>query len=254
MWRDVEQYEGLYRVSDTGDVLSVARTAKSAYGSTRPIRERLLKLTKNSGGYLKISLHKEGKAKEWRVHVLVAKAFVPNPDKFPQVNHIDGNKLNNRATNLEWSTQRHNTIHAYNHGLILPSHGTSHWSAKLTEADVSNVIQLRKDGLRYKTIAERLSIKEWTVRRIIKGKSWKRTTGLPVDAVNGNLGEGNAFSTLKDSQVKAMIEMRESGKMLAEIAVAFQCSMATVSRICSGKTWSSVTGIKRFKGEENEES
>lgn len=82
------------------------------------------KLTPNQHpqGYLRLGLRAKGVRKHFNVHRLVAQAFIPNPDNKPFVNHIDGNKANNRVENLEWCDQSENMLHAYNTGLKDPSH------------------------------------------------------------------------------------------------------------------------------------
>lgn len=92
-WKPVTGYEEKYEISNLGNV----RTAAG----------RLLKPT-NIGGYLSISLTKNKKARLFRVHRLVATAFIPNPSELPVVNHKDENRLNNSADNLEWCTQSYN--------------------------------------------------------------------------------------------------------------------------------------------------
>lgn len=77
--------------------------------------------TRMKKGYLVTDLYEHGKRKTERVHRLVAEAFVPNPDGKPEVNHKDGNRLNNRADNLEWCTKKENCHHAWNNGLAKPS-------------------------------------------------------------------------------------------------------------------------------------
>lgn len=71
----------------------------------------------NSRGYNKVDLYSNGKRESHRTHRLVATAFIPNPDNKPQVNHIDGNKLNNNVDNLEWVDNSQNMLHAYQSGL-----------------------------------------------------------------------------------------------------------------------------------------
>ena len=73
-------------------------------------------------GYLSVDLYENSKRKTERVHRLVAEAFVPNPDNKPYVNHKDGNKHNNNASNLEWVTSKENCRHAWNNGLTKPSY------------------------------------------------------------------------------------------------------------------------------------
>ena len=107
-WRDIEGYEGLYQVSSLGNVRSQRR--KTTKGG-------LLKIAKNPCGYSFVNLCKNGKASLKRIHRLVAEAFVPNPNGYSDVNHIDGNKENNKASNLEWVTRSANINHAYKTGL-----------------------------------------------------------------------------------------------------------------------------------------
>lgn len=100
-WKDIEGYDGLYMVSNYGNVksLNYKRTGK----------ECLLKPTNNTTGYyLFVVLCKNGVLKNYRVHRLVAQAFIPNPNNLPEVNHIDENKNNNCVGNLEWCTREYN--------------------------------------------------------------------------------------------------------------------------------------------------
>jgi hypothetical protein len=96
-WRDIEGYEGLYMVSNFGRVVS--------FQGCNP---RIMKLGMTHKGYQCVGLQKEKQHKTCVVHRLVAKAFIPNPDNLPQVNHKDECKTNNRVDNLEWCTDKYN--------------------------------------------------------------------------------------------------------------------------------------------------
>lgn len=118
-WRDIEGYEGLYQVSNTGRVKSLSHKIKANIsGGVRYTEEHFKILHKGWHGYIWVALCKEAKSKTFSVHRLVAKAFVPNINDYPAINHIDGNKENNNASNLEWCTNAQNSRHAIEHGLI----------------------------------------------------------------------------------------------------------------------------------------
>lgn len=108
IWRDVVGYENLYQTSNLGRARSLDRWVKSKSGSVRLCKGKILKPGTTKDGYLKVCLCKNGKKKNFRVHRLVAEAFIPNPYNLPEVNHKDENKLNNNAENLEWCDRLYN--------------------------------------------------------------------------------------------------------------------------------------------------
>ena len=114
-WKDVVGYEGYYKVSNKGRVMTVAREFIKSNGRKCIIKERIL----SQGiviGYRCVDLKVNGNRKTMRVHRLVAMAFIGEPYK-EMVNHIDGNKSNNNLSNLEWATRSENELHAYATGL-----------------------------------------------------------------------------------------------------------------------------------------
>lgn len=106
--RDIVGYEGLYGVTSTGLVWAYPKKSRT--------HGRWLKITIDRGGYAYVGLYKDGKTTKIKVHRLVAQAYLVASDK-PHVNHIDGNKLNNNASNLEWVTPKENKIHAFATGI-----------------------------------------------------------------------------------------------------------------------------------------
>lgn len=109
-WKDVVGYEDVYQVSNMGNVKRIAPYSNQ-FGRTRG-SDRLLKPANNSKGYLFVQLSKDGKVSRKYVHRLVAEAFIPNPDNKATVNHINCDRSDNRAENLEWTTYRENNDYA----------------------------------------------------------------------------------------------------------------------------------------------
>lgn len=97
-WLDIEEYLGLYQVSDTGEVRNVKTN-------------RVLKAKEDKDGYLQVGLIKDRKQKWFYVHRLVAEAFLPNPDNRPEVNHKNENKQDNQVENIEWIWHKDNCNH-----------------------------------------------------------------------------------------------------------------------------------------------
>ena len=113
-WKPIKDYEGIYEVSNYGRVKSLERVIYNSgtKNGLYTIHEKIIKqrINKKRHGYCELSLHKNGKEKRFKVHRLVAEAFIPNPNNLPEVNHIDGNKENNHASNLEWCTSKENKM------------------------------------------------------------------------------------------------------------------------------------------------
>jgi len=108
IWKDIEGYERYYQVSNIGRVRSLDRIVKHSAGRERISYGKVLSQSLDGGGYPTVGISKDGCAKRVHIHRLVAVAFIPNFDNSPEVNHLDENKLNNRANNLEWCTRKEN--------------------------------------------------------------------------------------------------------------------------------------------------
>lgn len=122
IWKDVLGYEGSYKVSNLGNVISIDRYVyyqkRKDKVEGKFVKGSVLVKRKSFGKYLSVNLSKPGHGKKsFFVHRLVAKAFIPNPNNFEQVNHKDGNIYNNSVDNLEWVTMSQNVRHAYETGL-----------------------------------------------------------------------------------------------------------------------------------------
>ena len=117
VWKEVPGYDGKYFVSNHGRIKSMWRL-RNLYidgherKNVRVYKERLMTPTDNGRGYLIVSLKNDGSRSSRYIHRLVAELFVENQNNMPVVNHIDFNKKNNNADNLEWCTQQHNIVHS----------------------------------------------------------------------------------------------------------------------------------------------
>lgn len=116
-WRKIKGFEGLYEISNTGMVKSLPRLKHSNNGDYYT-REKILKQTSAQGEYYRVPLTDKNHIKKYfLVHRLIAQAFIDNPNNLQEVNHKDGNKLNNNINNLEWCDRKYNVRHAYKMGL-----------------------------------------------------------------------------------------------------------------------------------------
>lgn len=175
IWMDVVGYEGFYEVSNLGRVKSLPRTRKSSKGGIASVKGKILKYKIDRYGYLVYGLSKDGRGKSHTCHRIVAKTFIPNPENLPQVNHIDGNKVNNKVENLEWCTNIYNHMEALKLGL----RGGKPYKKRV---DARNVL-MYKDGVHIRTFeslaqaARELNFKKGRISNCLR-KSSKSSGGF----------------------------------------------------------------------------
>lgn len=176
IWKNVLGYESRYSVSNKGRIKSKINDNyyKDSNSTTR--YKLLLKLKKTKHGYLTIQLCGESGKKHFFVHRIVAIAFLDNPNNYPQVNHKNAKKEDNRVENLEWVTKNMNVKHACEMGLFWSPKGSNHYCAKLTEDQVIEIRKLYDNGATYKTIAEQFQKPYKQIWKIIKKQSWKHVS------------------------------------------------------------------------------
>lgn len=134
---------------------------------------QILKDAMHHKGYPKTSLFIKGRLKKgFFIHRLVALHFIPNPDNLDQVNHIDGNKVNNHVSNLQWCTGSQNIKHAFNTGLM-SNMGTQHPRARLTEKQVLEIRAKISNGVKPRFIAREYGISPEYTKDIKDKKAWK---------------------------------------------------------------------------------
>ena len=162
IWRDVVNYEGLYQVSNFGRIKSFHKN-----------NAKIITPKPDNHGYLRVVLCKNYKKKNRMVHVLVAQAFILNPEGKKQVNHIDGNKKNNRVENLEWLTPSENIAHAFDMGLR--KSGCEHHMAKFTAEQIRDIRTNCVPGdseLGFKAFAKKYNVTPRVVQLVYYRKSY----------------------------------------------------------------------------------
>lgn len=176
-----------YLISTEGEVISLQR------GKPYKIKYQ----TDISGNYFRACLGD----KHYLVHRLVAITFIPNPDDLPEVNHIDGDKHNNKASNLEWVTRQQNIQHAFDTGLNPMPKGTLNGRATLSDEDVLNIYNELLSGKQSATIARDYNLTPTTIGRIKLKKAWKHLLkDLPemqVQKRSAKLTESNVHNVCK---------------------------------------------------------
>ncbi len=186
-WRETD-YEGVY-VSNTGRVKQSARDITRSDGKVIHIPEREIAVTEDE--YLRVKLHTSDGTHSCKLHRLMAKAFIPNPQGYSVVNHKDGNKLNCHLDNLEWCTSSYNRQHACDNGMVNWSKESrdacGKRSRKLTDEQVDRIKELRGKDWGLTDIAEYIGCSVSTVSRILSGKQYvetRDTLDLVVDNLN----------------------------------------------------------------------
>ena len=178
IWKPISGYEESYEVSDLGRVKSLMRITVNKSNPNRlyHIEERILQLVNRSGptSYFCVCLQKNGLTKQFNVHRIVAEAFLPDWDPNLQVNHLNGNKQDNRISNLEMCTQSGNMKHAYDNKLTT-NYGESHYRSVLTKEQVVQIRLLYHFwDLTQQQIAKSFSINQKTVWEIVNNKTYIR--------------------------------------------------------------------------------
>ena len=261
VWKDLPDFEGIYQVSTKGRVRSLKYTK---YGKPHILKQTVIvekshQKYKNSNGYVYVKLHVNGKCYTKRVHRLVAITFIPNPENKDQVNHIDGNTLNNCVENLEWSNGSENILHArrvLKRG-IPRLIGERHGNANLTWNDVNKIREdYPKDiNLDYKDFAEIYSVNPCAIGDIIMNKSWYDPKYTPPKYSNYYIRNGitkkksrvqtvnmSVSKILTEAQVKEIRDLHKTQKCSQQkLATMYNVSRALISDVllykrCFAKT------------------
>ena len=141
-WKDIADFDN-YEVSDLGRV----RNKKT---------KRILRLVKDSGGYVQVNLYNDGERKSIKIHRLVASTFIPNPLNLPQINHIDENKTNNNVENLEWCSAQYNIDYSQSKpvnqysldGIYIATYKSIKEASRTTGTDQTGIVDCCKGRLK----------------------------------------------------------------------------------------------------------
>ncbi len=177
VWKDIKGYEGLYKVSNYGEIKSLAKKYKTwnGYKSQPEMFLKPISYNRNKcNSYTKVNLLKDKRLRQCSIHRLVALHFIDNPNNLPQVNHLDGKKWNNCFLNLKWCTGSENMRHAIDTNLYQVAKGEQ--LSKLKEIDVHEIRRIFKQKqLNRDEIGKLFNISGRHVSDIVSGHSrtWK---------------------------------------------------------------------------------
>lgn len=167
IWKKIKEYPR-YEVSNFGRIRAIY---------IRGIKvNKILKPKKTKKGYLEISLYRGNNHKSFRLHRVVAKLFIHNPNNLPQVNHKNGNKLDNRVDNLEWCTCSQNVQHAYKTGLKHGLKGINNpCSRKIVQFDLEgNLIKIWNSSMEIERILKEIKVDQAAVIACCRGRCGKK--------------------------------------------------------------------------------
>lgn len=173
-WIDIAGYDGLYKINEDGDIMSLDRVRTGSHFTVRHrvYKSRILKPGR-AGRYNTVVLTKMGIKKTLLVHRLVALTFIPNPENKKYVNHLDFNRFNNKASNLEWCSQLENVRYTVSAGRNNAPKGEKNSMSKFNDAEIIKLFELRRGGKTQAEIAKMFSVDPSTVSTILTRKTYR---------------------------------------------------------------------------------
>ena len=225
IWKDIKGYEGIYQVSNLGRVYNCRYN-------------RLLSTpTNRKKKYVDVALNKNGVAKSYKVHRLVAEAFIPNPNNLPFVNHKDENPSNNCVDNLEWCTNEYNLNYGNAHKKQALSRSI------LTPSQILKCYELMNKGYSMSDIGKIYGVSGQTISRVLTGNKKYLYDEIKDTKINytdiqqhGISVMGIKHRKLTDEQVIEAYTQYRCGKSLSALSKMYCVSIATLSNIFNGKT------------------
>lgn len=222
-WKSIQGFEGVYEVSNEGRVRRLA----GAFGTSKT---RVLKPKKHTGGYVCYGISLQGEVSYFTAHRLVAQAFLGERPEAMTVNHIDGNKLNNRIENLEYITQGENNLHAVRE--LGQRIGSKHYAAVLNEVAVINIKQNLLSKYTDTEIGKMYEVSRSVIKQIRRGKNWKH--------IDGDYSPPPSRKKLTDDDVREIRKLRSQGKRQKDIAIQYGVSPSLIWGIASGRKYRNV--------------
>lgn len=234
-WKDIIEYEGLYQVSNLGNVKN-SRTNK------------LLSLRYRKDNHIDCMLYKNGQGKRYSVHRLVAIAFISNPNNYPIINHIDGNGLNNNVSNLEWCTYSYNTQHANDNNLINHKTGIEHYMFGKTGENhpASEPVYCLNTKERFENMeqaAYSVNLKATDISACCSGK--QKSAGLSNEKQRLVWRKEQDYLALSEEEIKQLIDDADirvvcitTGKIYANASDAFKetgIGKTMILKCCNGQ-------------------
>lgn len=191
-------------------------------------------------GYYDVTLWNEGKSQTIRVHRLVARAFIKNPNNYPVTNHLDGDKTNNSASNLEWTTVGGNTRHSYSNGLQKSLKGTSHGRSKFTKEQIVKVCELLDEKQPHKDIERITGVSKRTIQVISSGVNW---THISKDY---NFFKERHVGDYSKEQIIEVCELLEKGTSIPVVSKELNIPLRIIQNIDRGHIWTEISKDYNF--------
>ena len=226
----IKNQKSKYSVSQYGRVINT-KTGK------------ILKPQKISRGYLGVTLSMGKKSFTKKIHRLVAIAFLDNPNKLPQVDHLDGNKHNNRVNNLEWVTPKINIRRAYAKGLMKGRKGSEHGNAKYTDTQIIKLCELMNDAtLSRDDILKETGVNIHVLNKVRFNKRWKHISkNYDFTAFNQQISN-NASKKFSDEQIIKLCELMNDATLSRDdILKETGVTIHVLNGVRRNKTWTHIS-------------
>ncbi len=242
VWKPVSGFESLYEVSNLGRVRSLDRLCQHKDGNATRRAGRILKPGLRAG-YPFVQLCDNESKRQAHVHRLVADAFCVKPEGCNVVNHLDGTRTNNEATNLEWTTNKGNAKHAYETGLNRIRIGEIKNVSKLKLEQVRSIRARLISGESCTDLANEFRVGVMTISDIRRGARWNTPEDVHLiiqckdSKAYTSKGQKHPMSKLSEDDVKAIIKRLWSREPQKTVAKDYAVSAVVISKINLGELW-----------------